>query len=39
MGWTKGRQSHVFGNVLGEPVLKRVKKELMKMAKKYDSQP
>lgn len=47
MGWTKGRQSHVFGNVI-EPAggddaararLRPLKRELMRMARKYDAQP
>lgn len=39
LGWTKGREKHTFGNVEsdGLPTLKRIKKELMKLAKKYDS--
>jgi hypothetical protein len=40
LGWTKGRQPHVHGNLSGEniPSLLRSKKAIMKMAAKYDSQ-
>src|SRR5262249_23027345 len=39
LGWTKGRQPHVHGNLAGEgvPTLKRIKKEFIRLAKKYDS--
>lgn len=38
LGWTKGRQSYEFGNVTAEgaPTRKEVKRELMRLAKKYD---
>lgn len=38
LGWTKGRESFTYGNVEAEgaPSLKACKKELMKLAKKYD---
>jgi len=38
MGWTKGRVDYTFGNVLGNRPIKPIKRELMKMAAKYDSQ-
>jgi hypothetical protein len=40
LGWTKGRESFTFGNVEAEgaPTIKACKKELMKMARKYDAQ-
>jgi len=39
MGWTKGRVDHVFGNLIGEglPLLQSSKRELTKLARKYDS--
>jgi hypothetical protein len=39
MGWTKGREEHTFGHVTAEgaPALAEVKKELMRLAKKYDT--
>jgi len=39
LGWTKGRQSHVHGDLRGDgiPALARVKKELMRLARKYDA--
>lgn len=39
LGWTKGRQSHTFGDVTceGAPDLKAIKRKLMAMAKKFDS--
>lgn len=39
LGWTKGRESHTYGNLFveGGPTLKEVKRELMRLAKKYDS--
>ena len=38
IGWTKGREKRVFGNLFIEdgPSVKEVKKELMRLAKKYD---
>jgi hypothetical protein len=38
LGWTKGRESHTFGNVTTEeaPALEAIKKELMRLARKYD---
>jgi hypothetical protein len=38
LGWTKGREKRVFGDLFidGGPTLKQVKKELMRLAKKYD---
>lgn len=38
LGWTKGRQPHAHGNLKGNgiPTLKRVKKEIVRLAKKYD---
>jgi hypothetical protein len=40
LGWTKGRQSHVFGDLTGDgiPTMKRSKRELMRLARKYDAQ-
>ncbi|MCI0703581.1 MAG: amidoligase family protein [Planctomycetia bacterium] len=39
LGWTKGRQPYVHGELKGEgiPELPRVKKEIMRLAKKYDT--
>jgi hypothetical protein len=39
LGWTKGRQPHVHGELKGEgiPELRCVKKEIMRLAKKYDT--
>lgn len=41
LGWTKGRQPHAHGDLTSEgtPDLPRVKKELMRLAKKYDAPP
>jgi hypothetical protein len=41
LGWTKGRQPHVHGELKGEgiPELPRVKKEIMRLAKQYDAPP
>lgn len=41
LGWTKGRQPHTFGDLTGEglPAIADTKKELMKLARKYDAQP
>jgi hypothetical protein len=38
LGWTKGRQQHVHGELKGEgiPTLPRIKKEFMRLARKYD---
>ena len=38
LGWTKGRQPHVHGALAGEgiPTLPRIKKEFMRLARKYD---
>ena len=38
LGWTKGRQPHCHGNLQGYgiPTLKAIKKELVRLAKKYD---
>jgi hypothetical protein len=38
LGWTKGREEHAFGDVQAEelPGLEAVKKELMRLARKYD---
>lgn len=40
LGWTKGRSNHCFGDVTadGAPDHKTIKKELVRLAKKYDSQ-
>lgn len=40
LGWTKGRQSREFGVLaaIGVPTLKRIKKELMRLARKYDGE-
>jgi hypothetical protein len=40
LGWTKGRQDHVHGDLsdTGLPTMRRVKKELMRLAAKYDGQ-
>jgi hypothetical protein len=39
LGWTKGRQPHVHGELKGDgiPELTRIKKEFMRLAKKYDT--
>jgi hypothetical protein len=39
LGWTKGRQPHVHGNLQGDgiPALATVKKEIMRLARKYDA--
>lgn len=41
LGWTKGRRSYTYGDVTAEgaPTLAAVKKELRRLAKKYDAQP
>lgn len=41
LGWTKGRTNYLYGDVKAEgaPTVKAVKKQLMELAKKYDSQP
>jgi hypothetical protein len=38
LGWTKGRQAHTHGDLtgIGLPTMFRVKKELMRLARKYD---
>jgi hypothetical protein len=38
LGWTKGREDHTFGDVQAEglPAVEVVKKELMRLARKYD---
>jgi hypothetical protein len=38
LGWTKGREKRVFGDLFidGGPSIKECKKELMRLAKKYD---
>jgi hypothetical protein len=38
LGWTKGRESHTFGDVTAEgaPTIEEIKKELMRLARKYD---
>jgi hypothetical protein len=40
LGWTKGRQDHAHGDLSGAglPGMARVKKELMRLAAKYDGQ-
>lgn len=40
LGWTKGRQSHTFGDLSGPglPTMRASKKQLVKMAKQYDAQ-
>ncbi|MBV8780747.1 MAG: amidoligase family protein [Phycisphaerae bacterium] len=40
LGWTKGRQPKTFGDISGEglPNIARGKKELMRLARKYDGQ-
>lgn len=40
LGWTKGRTDHVFGNLFeqGIPALRTIKRTLIKLARKYDSQ-
>lgn len=39
IGWTKGRQNHTFGAIEadGLPTIKESKRELVRLAKKYDS--
>lgn len=39
LGWTKGRQPHTHGDLTGEglPTMQRTKKELMRLAQKYDA--
>jgi hypothetical protein len=41
LGWTKGRQKHVHGDLSGAglPGLSRIKKEMIRLAAQYDSQP
>lgn len=38
LGWTKGREDHTFGDIQPEdlPTIEATKKELMRLAKKYD---
>jgi Putative amidoligase enzyme len=38
LGWTKGREKRVFGDLLGDgtPTLKEIKREIMRLARKYD---
>lgn len=38
LGWTKGREDHTFGDVQAEelPGIEAIKKELMRLARKYD---
>ena len=38
LGWTKGRESHTFGDIQpqGLPTIEAIKKELMRLARKYD---
>jgi Putative amidoligase enzyme len=38
LGWTKGREDHTFGDVQAEelPTIEATKKELMRLARKYD---
>jgi hypothetical protein len=38
LGWTKGREDHTFGDIQSEdlPTIDATKKELMRLAKKYD---
>ncbi|HEV8178153.1 MAG TPA: amidoligase family protein [Gemmatimonadales bacterium] len=40
LGWTKGREAHTFGNITceGAPKVTTCKKELMRLAKKYDAE-
>ena len=40
LGWTKGRQSHTYGDVTadGAPTLLKIKRQLMALARKYDAQ-
>lgn len=40
LGWTKGDESHAFGNVTteGAPGIDEVKKEFVRLAKKYDAE-
>jgi hypothetical protein len=39
LGWTKGREKHLHGDLLtdGLPTLKEIKRELMRLARKYDA--
>jgi hypothetical protein len=41
LGWTKGRQPHVHGDLSGDglPAIEKTKAELMRLAKKYDAPP
>jgi len=39
LGWTKGRVNYVFGKVVEDGCLKKYKRELMRLARKYDAQP
>jgi hypothetical protein len=38
LGWTKGREDHTFGDIQTEelPTIDETKKQLMRLAKKYD---
>jgi hypothetical protein len=38
LGWTKGREDHTFGDIQAEelPTIEATKKELMRLARKYD---
>jgi hypothetical protein len=38
LGWTKGRESHTFGDIQPEglPTIEATKKELMRLARRYD---
>jgi hypothetical protein len=38
LGWTKGREDHTFGDIQPEglPTIEAIKKELMRLARKYD---
>ena len=38
LGWTKGREDHTFGDIQPEglPTIEAGKKELMRLARKYD---
>jgi hypothetical protein len=38
LGWTKGRESHTYGDIQAEelPTIEATKKELMRLARKYD---
>jgi hypothetical protein len=41
LGWTKGRQPYVHGDLNGAtiPSIARIKKEFVRLARKYDSPP